>query len=88
IPFSPTTNIITAFPDQVRKSQPNVNNLNRLELAYTLPSLPDGRYTIIAKAHDAYNTESYLRYGFSVDRTPPRIKIFKIGVYNPHKGQR
>ncbi|MGE4169893.1 MAG: hypothetical protein AB7F28_04155 [Candidatus Margulisiibacteriota bacterium] len=88
IPFSPTTNIIKAFPDQVRKSQPTVNNLNRLELAYTLPSLPDGRYTIIAKAHDAYNTESYLRYGFSVDRTPPRIKIFKIGVYNPHKGQR
>ncbi|MGE4169707.1 MAG: hypothetical protein AB7F28_03205 [Candidatus Margulisiibacteriota bacterium] len=88
IPFSPTTNIITAFPDQVRKSQPNVNNLNRLELVYTLPSLPDGRYTIIAKAHDAYNTESYLRYGFSVDRTPPRIKILKMGVYNPHKGQK
>ncbi|NBV84364.1 hypothetical protein EBR57_09650, partial [bacterium] len=58
--------------------------LNRLEVSY-LPTrnLDDGVYQVTVKAHDAYNTSSFIRYTFSVDQTPPTVSILPIAPLNP-----
>ena len=60
------------------------NKLNRLEVSY-LPTrnLDDGVYQVTVKAHDAYNTSSFIRYTFSVDQTPPTVSILPIVPLNP-----
>ena len=60
------------------------NRVNRLETRY-VPDTPldDGVYNVTLKAHDAYNTESYARYSFVVDRTPPVIGIQRVASVNP-----
>ena len=60
------------------------DRVNRLEITYrpTTP-LSDGTYYITAKAKDAYNTGSFIRYGFTIDTTAPVVTIAPITAINP-----
>ena len=60
------------------------DRLNRLVTTYTPnANLSDGIHNVTLKAHDAYNTSSFARYSFTVDTTPPVIRIQPVKNVNP-----
>ena len=61
----------------------NVRNLNRLEASATLNNWAEGRYNVTATAHDSYNTESWARYSFVLDRTGPSVDISVLRDVSP-----
>ncbi len=69
--------------DSFEQTMANVRNLNRLEASATLNNWPEGRYNVTAKAHDSYNTESWARYSFVMDRTGPTVDISAVGAVAP-----
>ena len=82
---SPTGSILSPeLINSATQTQVLKNSLNRLEVSY-LPTrnLDDGVYQVTVKAHDAYNTSSFIRYTFSVDQTPPAVSILPIAPLNP-----